>query len=199
MRILTARGQVGWRAFPTTHGSLTLVASMPPDDDGGDDFAAIARQHRDQLMRVALRLSGNAEVAKDLVQEALLRGLQRFDRFRRGTDACTWLATIVTHLYFDYLKHQKVVRKAEPELAGSEIGDDEPELAAISDAALYAAVEALEPELREVVELCDLKGLRYREAAELLGVPQGTIGTRLKRARERLLAILTTTRAKRKP
>jgi RNA polymerase sigma-70 factor, ECF subfamily len=199
MRVLIAPGLVGWRALPTTRRSPTLVASMPPDDDGGDDFAALAARHRAQLMSVALRLSGNAEIAKDLVQEALLRAFRGFDRFRAGSDAGAWLVRIVTRLYYDYLKHQRVVRKAEPDLIGPEIADDDSQLATIADAALYAAVAALEPELREVVELCYLQQLRYREAAERLKVPVGTVGTRLKRARERLLELLTTPRPEPNP
>jgi RNA polymerase sigma-70 factor (ECF subfamily) len=187
----TATTPVGWRASRTAGAQLALVDDMVRGPT--DDFGEIIEQHRALLSRVALRLSGNPEIAKDLVGDTQLRALERFKQFRVGTDAGTWLVTILTNLYFDQLKHQKVERKAEPELAVPEAveHDAESSIASIPDADLYAAINALEPELREAIELCYLKQMRYREAAELLGVPVGTIGTRLMRARARLKALLT--------
>jgi RNA polymerase sigma-70 factor (ECF subfamily) len=161
---------------------------MPPVD-----FAAIATQHRTALHRVAMRLSGDAALAEDLVQETLLRALRRFEQFRPGTHPGTWMAAILTNLYFDYLKHQKVERKAEPELARAEAVEDDPVLGGVADDDLHAAIRSLEPELRRVVELCYLEQMRYREVAAILDVPVGTIGTRLMRARARLRELLTPT------
>ena len=165
-----------------------------PEREGGDigGFAEIAERHRAMLHRVALRLSGNPEVAKDLVQETLLRGLSRFHKLQHGTNPAAWLVTILTNLFYDHLKHQRVVTKAEPELAGPEAHEVERDsiLCTIADADLYAAVQKLEAELREVVELCYLKQMRYREVAAVLKLPVGTIGTRLMRARVRLRALL---------
>jgi len=188
-RAPTARRQ-GWRQSRTALATLALVdnvASEQPQRDIGA-FGELAEQHRAQLLRVALRLSGNAETAKDLVQETLLRGLRRFDQFEPGTNAGTWLVTILTNLFFDHLKHQKVERKAEPDLAVPEAVECDSDLtiSRIADADLYAAVQALEPELRDVVELCYLKQMRYREVAAVLTCPRARIGTRLMRARARL-------------
>jgi len=169
------------------------MASEPERESGEvGDFGEVAKIHRAMLHRVALRLSGNPEVAKDLVQETLLRGLRRFDKIRHGTHAGAWLVRILTNLFYDYLKHQKVVTEAEPDLAALEPRDIESDsiFCTIADADLYAAVNALEPELREVVELCYLQQKRYHEAAVILDVPAGTIGTRLMRARVRLRALL---------
>jgi len=166
------------------------MASGPPSGGGG--FGEIAEQHRAMLERVALRLSGNAEIAKDLVQDTLLRGLSRFDQFQSGTHVGSWLVKILTNLYFDQLKHEKVVRNAEPQLMVPEAVECDWTVADIADADLAAAVGALEPDLREVVELCYLEQMRYREVAAVLGVPVGTIGTRLMRARTELRALLTT-------
>jgi RNA polymerase sigma-70 factor (ECF subfamily) len=165
---------------------------MPPAEPEADvgAFAEIAEPHRPMLQRVALRLCGNAEDAKDLVQETLLRGLRRFDQFQQGTHAATWFVAILTNLYLDVLKHEKVVRRAEPELAIAEAVEATSMLADIADADLYAAIEKLDPELREVVELCYFKRMRYHEAAVVLGTPAGTIGTRLMRARARLRELL---------
>lgn len=166
-----------------------MTSALRPSDGGS--FAEISAGHEAQLHRVALRLSGNPEVAKDLVQETLVRALLRFAQFRAGTHAGTWLVAILTHLYFDYLKHQKVERKAEPQLMVPEAVEHDPTISTVSDTALHVAVQALEPELREVIELCYLQQMRYRDAADVLNVPMGTIGTRLMRARTRLRELLT--------
>ena len=171
---------------------------MPPEQSPPSlpprvDFAAIAAQHRSALQRVAMRLSGDKALAEDLVQDTLLRALRRFDQFRPGTHPGTWMAAILTNLYFDYLKHQKVERKAEPELARAEPVEDDPVLGGVADDDLHAAIRSLEPELRRVVELCYLEQMRYREVAAILDVPVGTIGTRLMRARARLRELLTPT------
>ena len=155
------------------------------------DLAEIARLHGAMLQRCALRLCGNAEIAKDLVQETLLRAFQRSDQLKPGTNTGAWLVTILTNLFYDQLKHNKVEQRAVPALAV--ITDEAFETATMttSDAALYAAVEALEDDLRKVVKLCYLQQVLYREAAEILSVPIGTIKSRLKRARERLHELLT--------
>lgn len=193
MRALISCGRVDGRPPRSARSLLALVDSMVAEPG---DFAAIAEQHRAHLLRVAQRLAGNAEVAKDLVQETLLRALRRFAQFESGTRVDTWLVTILTNLFYDYLKHQKVERKAEPELVALEPAAYEMTLATVADADLYAAVVALEPELREVVELCYLQQIRYREAAAILNVPLGTIGTRLMRARGRLRELLTDTKGR---
>jgi RNA polymerase sigma-70 factor (ECF subfamily) len=171
------------------------MSSEPPRTDVGR-FAEIVEPHRELLYRVALRLSGNPEIAKDLVQETMLRALRRFDQFQQGTHAATWLSTILTNLFLDQLKHEKVVRKAEPDLVVEEAVEHDATLADIADADLYAAIQSLEPDLRDVVELCYLRQMRYREVAQMLGVPVGTIGTRLLRARTQLRVLLTGTNRK---
>jgi len=191
---LLPRRQVGWRRL-RTRPPLGLVDDMTSKSprEGGDaqDFGEIAKLHRPLLQRVALRLSGDPEVANDLVQETLLRGLGRFDQLQHH-NAAAWLVTILTNLFYDYLKHRRVVTKAEPELMIPEAHELEGDsiLCGIADADLYAAVQALEPALRDVVELCYLKEMGYREVAAVLKVPAGTIGTRLMRARARLRVLL---------
>lgn len=163
--------------------------AVKPRKEGGEfgDFGELAELHRPVLARIALRLSGNPEVAKDLVQETLVRALGCPDRIRQLSNPVAWLVKILTRLYFDYLKHQRVVTRAEPEIAASaQHGDDDSLLDNVTDDQLRAAVQALEPELRELVELCYLKQMRYREVAAVLKLPIGTIGSRLMRARERL-------------
>jgi RNA polymerase sigma-70 factor (ECF subfamily) len=159
-------------------------------------FAHIATQHEPMLQRHALHLTGNPEIARDLVQETLLRALRNFHQLQPGTNPAAWLSTILTRLFYDHLKHQRVELKAVPELTAREELTCESTLATIADADLYVAVQALEPELRDVVELCYLQQMRYRDAAAKLSVPVGTVGTRLLRARARLRELLTQTSPK---
>jgi RNA polymerase sigma-70 factor (ECF subfamily) len=191
MRELTVGRRGGGRPS-AARPALAAADDVAIDPDGGTaDFAEIVRAHRTQLQRYALHLAGNPELAKDLVQETLLRGLRNFRHFRPGSHPASWLLTILGNLFFDHLKHQRVERSAEPELATSEIAECDPAISDHTDDQLYAAIRMLEPELREVVELCYLKQMRYREVAAVLNLPIGTIGTRLMRARDRLRALLT--------
>jgi RNA polymerase sigma-70 factor (ECF subfamily) len=199
MRAPMAGRPVGWRPS-RSRAPLAVVDDTPADRPAADTgsfehlVAEHHAQHRAHLHRVAVRLSGDSDTANDLVQEAFYRALIKFDQFRQGTDVKTWLVRIVTNCFLDRWKHQRVERKAEPEL--STAGDAARETAdapidEIPDATLYAAIQALEPDLRAVVELCYLKEMRYRDAAEQLKVPVSTIGTRLMRARAYLRDLLT--------
>jgi len=162
----------------------------PPCDVG--EFREIAKQHESHLQIVALRLAGDAEIAKDLVQETLARALFHFAEFVQGTNARAWLITILTRLYLDQRKHQKVVSKAGEALVTIEVVESTLDLTMphITDDALWAAVDSLEPDLRQVVKLRYMQQLSYKEIADQLRLRVGTVGTRLMRAHERLKALL---------
>lgn len=156
------------------------------------EFRKITEQHEAHLRRLALRLSGDRETAKDLAQETLTRAWSRFAQFKQGTNARAWLATILTRLFYDELKHARVINRAEPELKTLKSVECDTAIPGIPDTQLWAAVKALEPDLRGVVERCYIQDMSYKAIADELNVPVGTIGTRLKRARERLKLLLTT-------
>lgn len=187
------------RSSRTARARLALVGDMASDPRDGGDFGKLVESHRDRLHRRALRLSGNSDTAHDLVQQTLLRALERRAQFQSGSHLETWLVTILGNLFLDQLRHRKVERRAEPALSVSEAVEDDLSLATVSDDELYAAIDSLAPELSEVVELCYLRELRYREAAAILKVPSGTVATRLMRARGRLRELLTTSRNAVKP
>jgi RNA polymerase sigma-70 factor (ECF subfamily) len=155
------------------------------------EFHRLAKQHDVYLRRVAFRLSGDMETAKDLVQDTLARALIHFDQFEQGTNARGWLVTILTRLYYDMIKHARVISKAQDDLTTLAPLEYEDSAPSIADAQLWDAVEALEPDLRGVVERCYVHDMSYKAIADELKVPVGTIGTRLRRARERLRALLS--------
>ena len=166
------------------------MADAPTRDIG--EFRDLAALHEPFLQGTALRLAGDQELARDLVQETLARALVNFHRFQQGTNARAWMVTILTRLYYDHLKHQDVVNKASAQLVALEVAEcDMGQMPAASEEKLSGAIETLEPDLRAVVICCYLQGLSYKEAAATLHVPIGTISTRLMRARERLKALLT--------
>jgi RNA polymerase sigma-70 factor (ECF subfamily) len=185
---------MAWRRRPNPQVARSPVAddmAGPPTRDVGD-FRELAALHEPFLQVTALRLSGDRELAKDLVQETLERALVNFHRFQQGTNARAWMVTILTRLYYDYLKHQDVVNRASAELGALEVRECDMELIPVEpDEKVNGAIEALEPDLRAVVICCYLQGLSYKEAAATLNVPIGTISTRLMRARERLKGLLT--------
>jgi RNA polymerase sigma-70 factor (ECF subfamily) len=165
----------------------------PPSDIGS--FSEIAKRHDEYLRRVAVRLSGDKELARDLVQETLARALLHFSKFEQGTNARAWLAMILTRLYLDHIKHEEVVTRAQSELMTLEIvgSDIDVMLSSKRDAAVAAAVQLLEPDLRRVVECCYMQNMSYKQISDQLGLPIGTVSTRLLRARQRLKELLTTT------
>jgi RNA polymerase sigma-70 factor (ECF subfamily) len=153
-------------------------------------FQELFEAHRAYLHRLAKRLGGDDALAEELVQEAFARAWRGFDAFEHGSNARAWLAKIVTRLYFDHRKHERVVSKGESDLMTASTAEFEVARRGISDEQLYAAVEALDPDLRRAVELCYLQQLGYRDAGEVLGIPPGTVGSRLARARAALKQLL---------
>ena len=143
------------------------------------------------LLRVARRLAGDATTAEDLVQETLLRAYRAVDRFD-GRYPRAWLLTIMRNTW------RNMHRRTRPQLLrdGDAIAavavegshDDMPEqvVEQMLDPDLAAGLRALSDDHRAVVLLVDVDGLTYRQAAEVLGVPAGTVMSRLHRARARL-------------
>ena len=159
------------------------------------DFAEEALTHLDTLYRGALRLTCDPDQAQDLVQEAYLRALRYQHSYQAGTNMKAWLFAIMRNLFWDRFKGSR-----KDDVSLDDVGDfvlyeklkDEgarPEadvLDRIAASEVVAAVEKLPPLHREVVLLVDVEGFSYKDAAEALGVPIGTVMSRLHRARQQL-------------
>lgn len=146
-----------------------------------------------RLRRFARALTGQVADADDVVQIAVERALVRSDQFQEGTRLEAWLFGIVRNAWIDEARARTRRAKvfAAPDL-GESVGDD-------GEAAMYAKLEAddvwaamrrLPEDQREAVALVCVEGLAYREAAEALGVPIGTVTSRLARGREALQRML---------
>jgi RNA polymerase sigma-70 factor (ECF subfamily) len=178
---------------------LALVGSVAFDSTHRrDNFGERVGAYCERLHHKAQWLTGNRDHADDLVQETVARALERRAQFRPDTNLEAWLVTILMNLFIDQIKHRKVERKAEPKLAMHEAAELDLDLtiAQISDLDIHEAIQTLEPELRDVVERCYVRELRYRVAAEELGIAIGTVATRLVRARKRLYEMLVSSRRK---
>jgi RNA polymerase sigma-70 factor (ECF subfamily) len=155
-------------------------------------FEAIALPHMDAAFNLARWLTRNDHDAEDVVQEAYLRAFKFVDGYRGG-DARAWILTIVRRSCFTWLAHNRpfeLVAEDEQRLAAmpdTETPDPEAQLLQRLDATtLTTFVEILPPLFREVLVLREIEELSYKEIAEILDVPIGTVMSRLARARERL-------------
>jgi len=151
--------------------------------DGPSLIALIPR-----LRRYARALAGERAAADDLVQDTLERAWSKLHLFRRGTDLRAWLFTVMHNVYVNQ------VRAARPTDA---LEDDMPELAqrasqgdALLVRDLERAISVLPEAQREVLLLVALEDLSYEETARVLGIPIGTVMSRLARAREKLRALM---------
>ena len=143
-----------------------------------------------RLRRFARNLTRNPHDADDIVQIAVERALMRLDQWRSDARLDSWMFKIVRNAWIDELRsrgrHGKVLL---PEEAGENVGTDS--MARETDLlAVESAMARLPQEQREAVSLVLVEGLPYREAADVLDVPIGTLTSRLARGREALQAML---------
>jgi RNA polymerase sigma factor (sigma-70 family) len=145
--------------------------------------------HVPGLRRYAAALAGNAADADDLVQDCIERALVRHDTLREPDSLGRWLRTILHNLYVTKLRRRGAaslpIEDFAEDLALSVPPEDQGQ---IRD--LVHALSALSVEHRQILLLVSLEGLSYREVAEVLDIPIGTVMSRLARARERLRALL---------
>lgn len=148
----------------------------------------------DVLLRVARRLTGDPTDAEDLVQETLVRAYRAVDRFD-GRYPRAWLLTILRNTRKNMLRKRRLQTTSWSEDAMSNVpahgsdgrtGAEEQILDGVLDAAVADALRSLSDRFRQVVLLVDVEGLTYQEAADLLGIPPGTVMSRLHRARTKM-------------
>lgn len=169
----------------------------------GDSAAveALVRHYTPVIYKTAFSMLGNAHDADDAVQETFIKILKSLSGFRGDSSFSTWVYRVTANTCLDMLRKNGRLRAVSPddEDVFLQIPDTAPtpEEAAVSherQAAVRAAVSALPTDYKLVVTLCDLNGLSYAEAAEVLRCPQGTVKSRLSRARALLLKQLSAKR-----
>lgn len=151
------------------------------------------RAHWPRLRRFAFSLSRDAADADDLVQDAAMRMLASASHWEPGTRFDSWMFRVARNLWIDTVRSRgrRQARHAPAEL-GETIGiDPRPGIEASLDlATAMAAMQRLPEEQREIVSLVLIEGFGYREAAEILDLPIGTVSSRLARGRTALLQML---------
>ena len=164
------------------------------------DFENDAMQFAPQLYSAALQMTRNPADAEDVVQETFLKAYRAYDTFTAGTNLKAWLYRILTNTYINkYRKQQR--RPSETELgdlqdlylykrlgeqSGAAQSAEEDMLDAFVDEGIIEALESLSENFRMPVLLADVEGFSYKEIAEMLEIPIGTVMSRLHRGRKAL-------------
>jgi RNA polymerase sigma-70 factor (ECF subfamily) len=177
------------RAMPAPSRSHDLAPAVIEQARRGDQdaFAAVIRHYDVGLRALAYRLLGDRDQMDDALQEAYVNAYRALPRFRGDSKLGTWLYRIAYNACVDELKRSRravqapldeVAEPADPRASVAETVESRRDL--------VVALSQLAPEDRAAVLLVDAQGFDYREAGEVLGVPAGTIASRLNRARSAL-------------
>jgi RNA polymerase sigma-70 factor (ECF subfamily) len=178
---------------------------MPAAREKRAEFERQALVHTDALFGAAYRLTRNARDAEDLVQDSLLRAYRFWDSFEQDSNCKAWLLRIVTNTFINEYQRKKRSREvldaatAEQDatdgvLMHAEAADRQsPERMLVERSVsddVQRALEGLPEDFRTAVVLCDVQGLSYKEIADIMGTPVGTVMSRLFRGRKLLAAAL---------
>ena len=158
-----------------------------------ETFESELTQLLPRLRRFAFALSRNGADADDLAQTTVERALRSRDQWQPGTRLDSWLYRIMRNLWIDTVRARgRRDRHEAPEEAAKDVGDDPREAmhASLELQRAMSAMERLPDEQREVVALILIEGFGYREVSEMLGLPIGTVSSRLVRGRIALLEML---------
>jgi RNA polymerase sigma-70 factor (ECF subfamily) len=172
-------------------------------DPGEDAFAMEALSYIDSLYGTAMRLTRRPADAEDLVQDTYLKAFRSSAQFQRGTNLKAWLFTILHNTYRNMRRHEgrnpvDVDSEVVEHAAGSSAHEHSPEqllTRASLDADLQAALDALPDAFRQAVWLRDVEELPYADIAKVLGVPIGTVMSRISRGRRALFERLAVRRS----
>ena len=172
-----------------------------PDQCKAVRFEEIVLPHLGPAYNLARWLVHNQHDAEDLVQEAYLRAFKFFSGYYGG-DSRAWLLTIVRNTCYTWLQQNRALRLAEPiedklDEVGLDFADPEMLLLQSVDAQIVRhALQELPIEFREIVVMREIEGLSYKEIANIVDVPIGTVMSRLARGRKRLHALLANSMGK---
>jgi RNA polymerase sigma-70 factor (ECF subfamily) len=176
------------------------------DAQRGWNFEATAMPYVDSLYSTAYRMTRNAEDAEDLVQETYFKAYKYYDKFEEGTNFKAWLFKILKNSFINsYRKRQLLPRESDlialeesldrrldGDLREREKSPEDELLETVLDEDVQRALDALPADFRLAVLLADLEDFSYREIADVLEIPVGTVMSRLYRGRRALEAAMLT-------
>lgn len=183
---------------------LIDVRENETDDERAARFERDALEYIDRLYGAALRLTRNPTDAEDVVQEAYAKAFASFHQFRPGTNLKAWLYRILTNTYINSYRESKrqpisgagediedwqIARAASHTSSGLPSAEAQA-LGSMPDSVVSAALESLSSDFRTAVLLADVEGFSYKEIADIMDTPIGTVMSRLNRGRSQLRAAL---------
>ena len=185
----------------TALGPQALPTVAPPRDGGADmtepaavwvppTWEDVVRDHSARVYRLAYRLSGNKHDAEDITQDVFVRVFRSLGSYTPGTFE-GWLHRITTNLFLDMVRRRARIRfDALPDDAERLVGKERTPHEVYDDTHfdddVQSALDALSPDFRAAVVLCDIEGLSYEEIGATLGVKLGTVRSRIHRGRSQL-------------
>jgi RNA polymerase sigma-70 factor, ECF subfamily len=189
---------------PQSCGNAKSVASQHNSESpAGMKAARFEREVvplRERLYGQALRMCRNHADAEDLVQDTMVKAYSNFDSFLPDSNLTAWLYRIQTNTYIttyrrrqrrpiqysaDAITDQELLAQAQ-RTSTRHVSAEDQVLAALPNTEVIAAMQSLPEKLRAVVYYADIEGFRYREIADLMGTPHGTVKSRLQRGRQHL-------------
>jgi RNA polymerase sigma-70 factor (ECF subfamily) len=172
--------------------TVQAVAKSPGDSGS---FEELAMPLFAQLYNFACWLTGDRAAAEDLVQESMMKALRGFSSYRQGTNFRAWMYRILRNTFLTSQSGLRATVSLDGDDAPPEPSTQEtPEsvlLARYEQRTIQAALESLPVHFRELILLCDMEEMTYQEISQALGVPVGTVMSRLSRARKAMRGLLT--------
>jgi RNA polymerase sigma-70 factor, ECF subfamily len=184
--------EVAWRLA----SMVTPVASRT-DSDAWAAFEQEVLPHAPRLFRLAMWLERNRADAEDVVQDTMMQALRSFHRFQPGTNCRAWLITILQRTVSNRrrAKGRSILVSDPDDRIAHTVPFVPPVPQALTDETVLATLRRLPSAFQEVIILCDVEDLSYKEAAEALAIPIGTVMSRLHRGRAQLRTELAATDA----
>jgi RNA polymerase sigma-70 factor (ECF subfamily) len=195
---LSAAAPVQRAAANVSGDDLQLIAECLGGNTAA--FGELVRRYQDRVYATVYRMVGNTEDAQDAVQEAFLHAYQSLESFKGGSQFFTWLYRIAVNTAISQRRKRRVLLRIDPGKEGA--GENEPLDASEQSRPSHSleqeeqarqvrqALDRLSPEHRAVLVLKEMEGHRYESMARILGVPVGTVRSRLHRARLELRQVL---------
>jgi len=174
---------------------MDITTKGPGDAAQRARFEEEALRHLDALYNFAFRLARGRDDAEDLVSDTVLRAFERREQYRLGTNIRAWLFTILYHVFVSRKRRTSAreLSEGDGERGGwsvaEVVGESDPEARfydSFLDATIVQAIDELPCEYRTAVVMSDIHELRYAEIAQALGIPEGTVKSRLFRGRRML-------------
>ena len=177
-----------------------MASAKAENTNRSKEFEELVLQHVDMMHAVALRLTRNSADAEDLTQNTLVKALRFHDKFKEGTYIKAWLLTILRNTFINEYR-RKTRRPMQVELSGFEAAEtkqpdpqvpltpaqgDQETLMELLDDQVKAAIMLLPKDFRDAVIMADLEDLSYKEIADVMDCPLGTVMSRLYRGRKLL-------------